>query len=65
MFVLEVDGSGLAEKQPAELVIEARPDITYKGKIKLVDKLAKPREPGVPVQYFAVVRRARQDRPRR
>jgi HlyD family secretion protein len=55
VFVLEVDGNGIAEKQPAEVVIEARPDITYKGTIKLVDKLAKPRVPGVPVQYFAVV----------
>lgn len=55
VFVLEVDGNGIAEKQPVELVVEARPDLTYKGSIKLVDKLAKPRVPGVPVQYFAVV----------
>jgi len=55
VFVLEVDGNGITEKQPAELVVEAKPDITYKGTIKLVDKLAKPRVPGVPVQYFAVV----------
>jgi HlyD family secretion protein len=55
VFVLEVDGNGISEKQPAEIVVEARPDMTYKGTIKLVDKLAKPRVPGVPVQYFAVV----------
>ncbi len=55
VFVLEVDGNGIAEKQPAEIVIEAKPDTMYKGTIKLVDKLAKPRVPGVPVQYFAVV----------
>jgi len=55
VFVLEVDGNGITEKQPTELVVEAKPDITYKGSIKLVDKLAKPRVPGVPVQYFAVV----------
>ena len=55
LFVLEVDGSGLTNDQPAEIVVEARPDKTYKGKIRLVDKLAKPRVPGVPVQYFAVV----------
>ncbi|HEY5946639.1 MAG TPA: HlyD family efflux transporter periplasmic adaptor subunit [Kofleriaceae bacterium] len=55
VFVLEVDGNGITEKQPAEIVIEARPENTYKGTIKLVDKLAKPRVPGVPVQYFAVV----------
>ncbi len=40
VFVLEVDGSGLAEKQPAEVVIEARPETVYRGKIRLVDKLA-------------------------
>lgn len=55
VFVLEVDGSGLANDQKAEIVVEAKPDITYEGKVKLVDKLAKPRQPGVPVQYFAVV----------
>jgi HlyD family secretion protein len=55
VFVLEADGSGLAEGQNADVTIEARPDVTYKAKIKLVDKLAKPRDPGVPVQYFAVV----------
>jgi HlyD family secretion protein len=55
VFVLEIDGSGLAEKQPAELVIEAHPETKYTGKIRLVDKLAKPRQMGSPVQYFAVV----------
>ncbi len=55
VFVLEIDGSGLAEKQRAQIVIEARPDAIYEGKVRLVDKLAKPRIPGVPIQYFAVV----------
>lgn len=55
VFVLEVDGSGITDKQPAEVVIEARPELTFPATIKLVDKLAKPRVPGVPVQYFAVV----------
>lgn len=55
VFVLEIDGSGLAENQPAEVVIEARPDVIHKGRVKLVDKLAKPRFGQVPVQYFAVV----------
>jgi multidrug efflux pump subunit AcrA (membrane-fusion protein) len=54
VYVLEVDGSGLTEKQPAELVVEARPDVTFHGKIKLVDKLAQPRQNGSPVQYFGV-----------
>jgi RND family efflux transporter MFP subunit len=55
VFVLEIDGSGLAEKQPAEIAIEARPGEVFRGKVRLVDKLAKPRNDGVPVQYFAVV----------
>jgi len=55
VYVLEVDGSGLAEKQPATVVIEARPDVAFHGAIKLVDKLAQPRQNGSPVQYFGVV----------
>jgi HlyD family secretion protein len=55
VYVLEVEGSGLAEDQPAEVVIEARPERVYRGKIRLVDKLAQPRQPGSPVQYFGVV----------
>ena len=55
VFVLEVDGSGLAEKQRAEVVIEARPETVHRGKVRLVDKLAKPRIDGIPIQYFAVV----------
>lgn len=54
VFVLEVDGSGLTEKQPAEVVIEAHSDRTFKGTIKVVDKLAQPRQNGSPVNYFAV-----------
>ncbi len=55
VFVLEVDASGLKEGQPAEVAIEARAGSRFAGKIRLVDKLAKPRLPGSPVQYFAVV----------
>jgi multidrug efflux pump subunit AcrA (membrane-fusion protein) len=55
VFVLEIDGSGLAEKQRAEIVIEAHPETAYRGTVRLVDKLAKPRIDGVPIQYFAVV----------
>ncbi|MCX5744787.1 MAG: hypothetical protein NT062_20050 [Proteobacteria bacterium] len=55
IFVLEVDGSGLQKDQAAEVVIESRPDTIYKGKVRLVDKLAKPRVRNVPIQYFAVV----------
>jgi multidrug efflux pump subunit AcrA (membrane-fusion protein) len=55
VFVLEVDASGLAEGQSVEVVIEARPEQPFAGKVRLVEKLAKPRVPGSPVQYFAVV----------
>ncbi len=55
VFVLEVDASGLKEGQPASVTIEARPGQVFAGKIRLVDKLAKPRDDGSPVQYFAVV----------
>ena len=55
VYVLEVEGSGLAENQPAKVVIEARPDRVFDGKIRLVDKLAQPRQQGSPVQYFGVV----------
>ncbi|HEX4452839.1 MAG TPA: HlyD family efflux transporter periplasmic adaptor subunit [Kofleriaceae bacterium] len=54
VYVLEIDGSGLTEKQSAEVVIEARPGAIYHGTIKLVDKLAQPRQNGSPVQYFGV-----------
>jgi HlyD family secretion protein len=54
VYVLEIDGSGLTEKQAADVVIEARPERTFHGAIKLVDKLAQPRANGSPVQYFGV-----------
>lgn len=54
VYVLEVDGSGLAENRPAEVVVEARPGRVFPGKIRLVDKLAQPRQPGRPIQYFGV-----------
>ena len=55
VYVLEVDGSGLAEGQPAQVVLEAAPDHPFTGKIRIVDKLAQPRQQGSPVQYFGVV----------
>jgi hypothetical protein len=55
VFVLEIDGGALAEGQAATVVVEARPGTEYAGTVKRVDKLAKPRRNGVPVQYFAVM----------
>jgi multidrug efflux pump subunit AcrA (membrane-fusion protein) len=54
VYVLEVDGSGLAEGQPAKVVIEAQPDRVFDGTIRIVDKLAQRRQHGSPVQYFGV-----------
>lgn len=54
VFVLEADAGGLEEGLAAEVVIEAHAARTFKAEIKRVDKLAKPRVRGVPVQYFGV-----------
>lgn len=54
VYVLEVDGSGLVDKQPADVIVEARPELTWHGKIRVVDKLAQPRDQGSPVNYFGV-----------
>ena len=55
VYVLEVDGSGLVENQPAEVIVEARPEQVWKGKVRVVDKLAQPRDPNSPVNYFGVM----------
>ncbi len=55
LFVLEVDASGLEIDLPADVVIESRPDLVFHGKIRLVDKLAKPRQLGSPVSYVSAV----------
>jgi len=55
LFVLEVDASGLVAELPADVVIESRPDLVVHGKIRLVDKLARPRQMGSPVSYVSAV----------
>lgn len=54
VFVLEADAAGLAVGQKATIVLESNPAVSYAGKITQVDKLARPRFRGVPVQYFGV-----------
>src|SRR6185295_14436074 len=54
IFVLEADAAGLAVNQKAVISLQARPDVKYSGKVTQVDKLARPRMRGVPVQYFGV-----------
>lgn len=55
VFVLEADAAGLAVGQKATLSLEAQPGVAYSGKITQIDKLARPRFRGVPVQYFGVI----------
>jgi HlyD family secretion protein len=54
VYVLEADAGGLKAGKPATVVVESAPGVSYSGRIKRVDALAKPRIPGSPVQYFAV-----------
>jgi hypothetical protein len=54
VFVLEADAAGLAKDQKATLFLEADSGSTFQGKVKTVDKVARPRIPRQPVQYFGV-----------
>jgi len=52
VFVLEADAAGLAADQEATVVLEADTTRQFSGKVKTVDKIARPRIPRQPVQYF-------------
>lgn len=54
VFVLEADAAGLATDQKATLFLEADQSRKFTGKIKAVDKVARPRIFRQPVQYFGV-----------
>jgi HlyD family secretion protein len=54
VFVLEADAAGLAVDQKATLFLEADSAVPFTGKVKAVDKVARPRIPRQPVQYFGV-----------
>ncbi|MGZ8867376.1 MAG: efflux RND transporter periplasmic adaptor subunit [Thermoanaerobaculia bacterium] len=54
VFVLEADAAGLAIDQKATLWLESDAGVKYNGKVTSLDKLARPRTRGVPVQYFGV-----------
>ena len=54
VFVLEADAAGLAPNEKASVTLESNPNVAYAGKITQLDKLARPRVRGVPVQYFGV-----------
>jgi multidrug efflux pump subunit AcrA (membrane-fusion protein) len=55
VFLLEADAGGLKPELPVTLVVEAHPELSFAGRIERVDALAKPRDPGVPVNYFEAV----------
>ena len=54
VFVLEADAAGLAADMKATMWLESNPAVKYPGKVTQLDKLARPRTRGVPVQYFGV-----------
>ena len=54
VFVLEADAAGLATDKKATVTLESHPGTKFTGKVTQLDKLARPRMRGVPVQYFGV-----------
>jgi hypothetical protein len=54
VFVLEADAAGLAVGEKATLTLESDANAVFTGKISSVDKVARPRIPRQPVQYFGV-----------
>jgi hypothetical protein len=52
VFVLEADAAGLSADQKATVMLEADANQKFSGKVKTVDKIARPRIPRQPVQYF-------------
>ncbi len=54
VFVLEADAGGVREGLPATVVLDAQPSATYAAKVKRVDRLARPRFDGTPMQYFSL-----------
>ncbi|HEX2060162.1 MAG TPA: HlyD family efflux transporter periplasmic adaptor subunit [Thermoanaerobaculia bacterium] len=54
VFVLEADAAGLAVDQKATVALESDASKIFTGKVKSVDKVARPRIPRQPVQYFGV-----------
>lgn len=64
VFVLEADAAGLAPDQKAVLFLEADSATRFRGKVKTVDKVARPRIPRQPVQYFGVTVELEKTNPR-
>jgi HlyD family secretion protein len=54
VYVLEADATGIEVGQKATVIVEAAPGRSFPATVTRVDKVAKPRMRGVPVQYFGV-----------
>lgn len=54
VYVLEADFGGIEEGRDAKVWIESEPGRVWTAKVTRVDKVAKPRFRGVPVQFFGV-----------
>lgn len=65
VYVLEADAGGLAEGKPAQVRLEARPEVSYEAVVERLDALAKPRVRQSPVQYFSAILRLRRTDPER
>jgi hypothetical protein len=55
IMVLEADAGGLQAGKRAQVVLDARPEVVWRGKVKKVDPFPKPRHPDVPAQYFGAI----------
>jgi multidrug efflux pump subunit AcrA (membrane-fusion protein) len=54
VYVLEADAGGLQEGIPAEIVVEAHPEVTFNGRVRRMSALARRKSRFSPVQYFEV-----------
>jgi multidrug efflux pump subunit AcrA (membrane-fusion protein) len=53
--VLEADAGGLVTGRRAQVVLDARPDVIWKARVKKVDPFPKAKHPEVPTQYFGAL----------
>jgi len=54
VYVLEADAGGLRGGTPAEIIVEAHPEVTFHGRVRRLSALARRKSRFSPVQYFEV-----------
>jgi multidrug efflux pump subunit AcrA (membrane-fusion protein) len=54
VYVLEADAGGLRANTPAQIIVEAHPDVTFQGRVRRLAALARRKSRFSPVQYFEV-----------